>query len=367
MRHLTRPTGVALVAIGIQALMVFAFTAPTVHNAPHRVPLAVSAPAPARGALELRLEQAAPGAFAVHEVADEGAARAALADREAYGAVVVTTQGPHMLVASAASPTVATLLTQVGSHLTATSPDATAQVTDVVPASAADPHGAAFTSMVLPLVMSALIGGVLVTIKLPRLRERVLATLLFALGGGTAVTLIAGHALGFLPGSFLPVAASIAVPILAISAFSIATASLIGRYGFALAGAIMVLLSNPLSAASSAPQLLPTPWGRIGQDLPAGAAATLIRSTAFFHGHGATHAEVVLGVWVAGAAAMIAAAGMRSRLRTRTHAGHGTHAGHSTHTSHGAHAAHAAHPGRGAEVAEVVSLTAARGTSGVRA
>ena len=61
MRHLTRPTGVALAAVGIQALMVFAFTAPTVHSAPHKVPLAVSAPAPQRGAIEQRLERAEIG------------------------------------------------------------------------------------------------------------------------------------------------------------------------------------------------------------------------------------------------------------------------------------------------------------------
>jgi hypothetical protein len=336
MRHLTRPTGVALAAIGIQALMVFAFTAPAVHSAPHKVPLAVSAPAPQRGVIEQRLNQAAPGAFAVREVADETAARAALADRDAYGAVVVTDQGPHMLVASAASPAVATLLTEVGSHLAAgnsagatgatkvaKAPEVTG-VTDVVPASTADPHGAAFTSMVLPLVMSSLIGGVLLTIKLPNLRERALGTILFALGGGTSVALIAGHALGFLPGSFLLLAASIAAPVLTISVFSTATASLIGRFGFAVAGTIMMLLSNPLSAASSAPEMLPTPWGRIGQDLPAGAAGTLIRTTAFFHGHGGTHAEIVLGAWTAAAVLMLVAAGLRARLRAKKP--HGAHA-----------------------------------------
>jgi hypothetical protein len=326
-RHLTRPTGVAVAAVAIQALMVFAFTAPAAHSAPHRIPLAVSAPAPVRERIEQRLDQAAPGAFTFREVADEPAARAALTDRDVYGAVVVADQHPRMLVASAASPTVAALLTEVGSHLSPSAPgapgapgatDAAAPtVTDVVPASPADPHGAAFTSMVLPLVMSSLIGGVLLTIKLPHLRERLLGTLLFAVGGGAAVTLIATHGLGFLPGSHLAVAAAIAAPIFTISIFSTATASLIGRFGFAVAGTIMMLLSNPLSAASSAPELLPTPWGTIGQDLPAGAASTLIRSTAFFHGHGGAHAEAVLGVWVAGAFLMLAVAKVRAGLRAR--------------------------------------------------
>lgn len=75
----------------------------------------------------------------------------------------------------------------------------------------------------------------------------------------------------------------------------------------------MMLLSNPLSAASSAPEMLPTPWGRIGQDMPAGAAASLIRATAFFHGHGGTHAEFVLGVWIAAAVVMLTAGWLRTR------------------------------------------------------
>ena len=50
----------------------------------------------------------------------------------------------------------------------------------------------------------------------------------------------------------------------------------------------MFLVGNPLSAVASAPELLPQPWGEIGQYLPVGAGATLLRSTAFFDGAGAT-------------------------------------------------------------------------------
>lgn len=311
MKHIARTGAVALVAVGIQALMVFAFTAPAAHTSPHKVPLALSAPAPQRAALEQRLNQAAPGAFAVHEVADETAARAALTDRDAYGAVVVDSSGPHLLVASAASPTVAAMLTEVGSHLAATAP--ATEVTDVVPASAKDPHGGAFTSMVLPVVMSSLIGGVLITLKLRRLRDRALGALLFAVGGGLVLTLIAGHLLAFLPGSYFALTAAIGASALAVAGFTTAAASLIGPRGFPVAGTVMMLLANPLSAAASAPELLPTPWGAIGQDLPAGAAATLIRSTAFFDGNGGTHAAVVLSLWIGGAAVMLTAAGRRAR------------------------------------------------------
>jgi hypothetical protein len=318
MKHLARTGAVALAAVGVQAVMVFAFTAPAARTAPHKVPLALSAPAPERAAIEQRLSQAAPGAFAIHEVADEAAARAALVDRDAYGAIVAGPAGPHMLVASAASPSVAAMLTEVGSHLAPTATAGADSVTDVVPAAAEDPHGAAFTSMVLPLVMSSLIGGVLITLRLPRLRDRVLATLLFALGGGLAVTLLASHTLAFLPGAYLPLTVAIATSALAVAGFTTAAASLLGRRGFPLAGITMMLLANPLSAAASAPEMLPTPWGAIGQDLPAGAAATLIRSTAFFDGKGSGHAAVVLTLWIVLSAAMLAAAGHQARRASAT-------------------------------------------------
>ncbi|MBW8806257.1 MAG: hypothetical protein JF587_20765 [Catenulisporales bacterium] len=318
MRHLVRTTRFALAAIGVQAVMVFAFTAPAAHTAPHRIPLAVAAPAAQRAVIEQRLNQAAPGAFAVREVPDESAARTALTDRDAYGAVIATAQGSHMLVASAASPTVAAMLTEVGSHLAqATAATSTAEVTDVIPAAANDPHGGAFTSMILPMVISSLIGGVLLTLKLPRLRDRALGAVLFAFGGGAAVALIASHTLAFLPGSYLALTAAIAAPVLAVAAFTIAMASLIGQRGFALSGLTMMLLANPLSAASSAPEMLPTPWGTVGQDLPAGAAATLIRSTAFFDGRGSVHAVVVLSLWIAAAGAMLTAAGLRAARVSR--------------------------------------------------
>jgi len=70
----------------------------------------------------------------------------------------------------------------------------------------------------------------------------------------------------------------------------------------------MVLLGNPLSGAASAPELLPQPWGAIGQVLPPGAGVTLLRSTSFFDGAAATGPLwILLGWFVAGCALILAA------------------------------------------------------------
>jgi hypothetical protein len=69
----------------------------------------------------------------------------------------------------------------------------------------------------------------------------------------------------------------------------------------------MIFIGNPFSGATSAPQLLPTAVSHIGQWLPPGAGASLLRSTAYFGGHGADGHLAVLMVWIVlGLAAIVA-------------------------------------------------------------
>jgi hypothetical protein len=59
----------------------------------------------------------------------------------------------------------------------------------------------------------------------------------------------------------------------------------------------MMVIGNPFSAVSSAPELLPKPVGLIGQLLPPGAGGNLLRSTAFFGGAGGARHLAVLLAW----------------------------------------------------------------------
>ena len=81
-----------------------------------------------------------------------------------------------------------------------------------------------------------------------------------------------------------------------------------------LAALAVFLLGNPLSGLTSAPEMLPQPWGALGQSLPPGAGGTLLRSVAFFDGAGAAVSGWVLGAW-AGVGLALAAATEASRLR----------------------------------------------------
>ena len=85
----------------------------------------------------------------------------------------------------------------------------------------------------------------------------------------------------------------------------------------------MVLVGNPLSGAATAPGMLPGWSGSLGQLLPPGAGGQLLRSTAFFDGHGTAGSLIVLAAWVALGAALCLISGLRARRATPV-AGEGT-------------------------------------------
>jgi hypothetical protein len=59
--------------------------------------------------------------------------------------------------------------------------------------------------------------------------------------------------------------------------------------------------------------MLPSGWGVVGQWLPQGANATLLRSTAFFDGAGGELPIVALTCWVVAGFALVVIASLRQR------------------------------------------------------
>ena len=70
---------------------------------------------------------------------------------------------------------------------------------------------------------------------------------------------------------------------------------------------------NPLSGMTSAPEMLPSGWGALGQLLPPGAAGTALRSVSFFDGAGAGRPLVVLTCWLVAGLALCALGAMKSQ------------------------------------------------------
>ncbi|MFI0039244.1 ABC transporter permease [Streptomyces mutabilis] len=309
-----RVIGVIVLVPVLVALALWAFAWPASRTAPRDLPLGVAGPPAAVAQVEQRLTQR-EGAFEIHRYADEAAARDAVEDRTVYGAVVAGGKDPKLLTASAASPTVAQLLRQAvtGQASAATAP---VQVVDVVPAPGADPRGAALSASVLPLALAGIATGAVVTLLGLRGVRAAVALVGAAALTGLVAAAIAHSWLGAVTGDWWTVAGVFGLSVLAVGAGTAGLAALLGRAGLALSGAVMMLLGNPFSGASSAPELLPQPAGAIGQWLPPGAGVSLLRSVSFFDGAAATGPALTLAWWtVLGLGAVVVGGALGRRAR----------------------------------------------------
>jgi hypothetical protein len=288
---------------------VLAFAWPASRIQPRDLPVGVVGSAPAVEQVISGMDAAEPGGFDFRIYPTDDAARTAVTDRDVYGAFVVNP--PHLIVleASAASPTVAQLLTSSGAAITTKAsaksqasggPAVTDTVTDVVPLSIKDPRGTVFNSALLPLtICSVLIASAVgIAVKIRPASRHVVVLVVTSAVAGAGVYLIAQGWLGALPHEAAATWASMSLTILAINSATAGLIALFGLTGFALAAALMVFIGNSFAGVTSAPELLPDAVQHIGQWLPPGAGANLLRSTAYFGGDGAGGHLAVLLAWV---------------------------------------------------------------------
>lgn len=289
-----RMVALTLLVSALVALALWAFAWPAARTAPRDLPLGVAGPAAATAPLKDRLADR-EGAFEVHQYADEAAARDAIEDRAVYGAVVATPQGMKLLTATAASPVVAQLLEQA---VAGQAPEGTeVPTTDVVAAPANDPRGSALGASVLPLVIAGVAAGAIVTTLGLRGIRAVVSLALAAAVVGAVAAAVTHSWLGVLTGNWWMEAGVFGLSTLAVGGTVAGCAALLGPAGIGVGALVMVLLGNPFSGVTSAPQLLPEPVGFIGQLLPPGAGGTLLRSVSFFDGARVTGPLVTLALW----------------------------------------------------------------------
>src|SRR5664279_2498845 len=138
------PARAVAMVLGLTAglsLILALFVSIAVNSGPNGVRLAVAGPAPAVQQITAAVTRAGgPDAFEVTVVGDEAAARAALEERTADGAIVVGPNGPTVFTASAGSPAIAQALNAAAGEL-AGAQTAGPAVVDVVPVPEGDAHG----------------------------------------------------------------------------------------------------------------------------------------------------------------------------------------------------------------------------------
>ena len=319
-------TLVVLPLIGV--LVVLAFAWPAARIGPRDLPTGVVGASPATQQATAGLARSEPGGFSIRRHAGQAAARSAIEHRNIYGAFVISPGRITVLEASAASPTVAQLLTAAGQQLASQAaahvaaagrPRPVIQVrsVDVVATSASDPQGLVLGVAPLPLTISGVMMAaaiMLVARFRPAWRQLVALAVVCAVAGLGSYLIVQGF-LGAVPGGPAATWASLSLTLRAVSAPTAGLIALFGPIGLAAGAGLMFVVGNAFSGATSAPQLLPAAAGRIGQWLPAGAGGNLLRSTAYFNGNGAAGHLSVLIIWsVLGLAAIVAGHRLRSRF-----------------------------------------------------
>jgi len=307
-----RAAGIIVVLAVAIAIVAIAFALPAARSAPHDVPIGAAGPQAASGQVADILEHNAPGAFELTYYPGEAALRDAIRNRDVYGGISFGADGRTLLIATGGSPTVAQLLSQVGNGIAQHS-GAQLRTEDLAPPTADDPRGVGLAASALPITLAGLLPAIALVLVLRReVWTRFTAAVVFAGLAGWTIAALLRFVLGSIDANFWGVAGGLALGVLAPGLFMLGLGSLLGRAGLVIGALLALLLGNPLSGLTSAPQLLPSGWGTLGQWLPQGANATLLRSTAFFGGAGATMAIAVLTCWALAGAALIVIAAVRN-------------------------------------------------------
>jgi len=308
-----RATGIIVAITVALAILAIAFALPAARSKPHDIPIGAAGPQAASGQIADILEHHAPGAFAITYYPGEAALRDAIRNRDVYGGISLGPDGRSLLIATGGSPMVAQMLTQIGNGF-AQQAGVPLHTEDLAPPTSNDPRGAGLAASALPITLAGLLPAFALVLFLKReVWTRFVAAVVFAAGAGITIAALLRYVFGSIDDNMWGVAAGLTLGLLAAGLTMLGLGSLFGRAGLALGALLALLLGNPLSGLTSAPEMLPTGWGTLGQWLPQGATATLLRSTAYFDGAGATTAIAVLICWAIAGIALIVLAAVRQR------------------------------------------------------
>jgi hypothetical protein len=284
--------------VAVAALLIVSFALPAVKGAPHRLPIGVAGSAEITGQLKQLFATNGSTAFDVTTYTKEADLRSAIVDHEIYGGLSVNETAITMMVSSGASTTAADALSGIANSLSAQAGQQI-PVTDVVELPKKDALGKGLIAINFPLVVAAVFPALILILLY---RRRVGAQLGVSAGASVLVGLTLSAVLAFVIGTtadsnFLLVSVGLAGGVLATSFLLLGLFAIGGRIAFGIGVALLLLFAAPLSGLTTAPEWLPKPWGTIGQLLPPGANASLLRTTAYFDGHGFASDTLVLLAW----------------------------------------------------------------------
>lgn len=291
-RSLLLVVGVLALQLGFILSYIGAFHSPS----PHRVPVAVVAPAPVAGKITSLLNTLDGDPIEARTAASEDAARAEVLDRTVDAAFVLNTKGTtdSLIVASAGGPALSTVATELAQKIEA-SQQRRVTIIDIRPPAASDGRGLSS----FYLVIGWMVGGYLVAsilgvtagsrpsnIRRAAIRLGILAV--YAVASGLGGAILVDPVLGTLTGHFAALWAIGSLVVFAAAATTMALQILLGTAGIGVAILLFVVLGNPSAGGPYPWMLLPDFWRIIGPALPPGAGTTIVRNTVYFDGSATT-------------------------------------------------------------------------------
>jgi hypothetical protein len=278
----------------LMLVLLTAFALPGIHSAAKDIPVGVVASSQTRSAIVSGLEK--DETFTVTTYDSQNAADEAILNRDVYGAFVVSRTGLAVRTATAASYTATTAVTAAGQAL-GTALKVPVSVKDLRAFPSSDPKGIGLSAGALPIALGGWIAAVMIITLITGIWRRLVTLAGFAVVGGFALVGFL-FAIGTFDDNYWTGSLAAMLGIAATGSLVLGLQRLLKGVGIGIAAIVLILLGNPLSGLSSAPEFLPHPWGAIGQLLPPGATGMLLRNVIFFDGVDTSKSILALLGWL---------------------------------------------------------------------
>jgi hypothetical protein len=298
-----------LLVVGVFVLQlgfIFSYVAAFHDPKPHRVPVAIVAPAALAsrgvGAIDAIPQQVARA----RALSSTTAAREQILTGSISAAIIVNPASTtdRVLYASGGGAAVASTVEKVASEVEAKY-GRHVTFTDLVPLQAGDSRGLTGFYLVIGWIVGgyllASILGIANGARPSNVREaagRLLVVVPYAVASGLGGALIVDQMLGAITGHFLALWGLGVLVVAASAAATMAAEALFGIAGIGVVILAFVILGNPSAGGPYQPELLPGFWRAISGWLPNGAGTDTVRRVVYFGSHGITAHLLILAAYV---------------------------------------------------------------------
>lgn len=293
----------AILHATVVSLLILLFLWPAGSAEPRNLPIGLVGPNQQTSQIAQMMDQQQPGAIEFTGFENPAAAKEAIDQKEIYGAIVLGQQ-PEVMIATAANPSVAQFIRDLGNNLMVLSASQQGmqipqlKVRELAAMPESDPRGAVFGSAALPLVIGGISLGAMAALRLKTGGGRIALVSAASVTTGLVAAGVVAGVFGALPGDYLANAFAMAAVIAAIGFALVGAHALLGLAGFGITAATLFLLGNPLNGVALPVEFYPEGWGLIGQLMPIGAGFELMKRINFFETADQSTQWWVLAIWI---------------------------------------------------------------------